>query len=675
MDLISAAKQLEITPAVLRQRLDFHELYMNIDNIPDEVVKEWIEEKKQYMEIYDLFELLMEKNFDGKKKLGAAFKKKLKAYARGFMFWGAEVKTATIWGKHPRYEYVNIEHLDLISNGIYEAMLFYVSSVEEIVDFLINEIRKKNINNTEKISDYMVEYKKVVGNLKHYGEVLNYLRFNLDFDFIIADNKKISTFMSEAEKDISKPGMKVLLGFYDYLKEKSYVISDVIITYHKHQNTKNSNVMPYDINTYFQVAYMVFNEKYWFEQDLIKKSIENPMYAKVWLYHAVLFICAWRSNDIRLKLPRLKLKDSPEETLRKIKSFEYSEQEFTVVAEQLFYGFKYQGKRKKPEKIKKNPSAQTLRFTIAESIKPILGMLALMCEAHNQINGEKGALCEMRPVEFDVCQRFFGKAYITILDGKAFSARRANKNYMNLVNEKSEGIDGYMLAAYARSHTGGINHLPEVTARYLTAKMDGYTPDEVVKCMFERGICSFVPYLLCSALYRKDFELIQIPKQTERMKDLSLSPAGIELLLITDALVEKRIKEQIKKIMEWSDSNSIEDLAKDIIENIINGNILGKEEDVFCLAKACYRRCEYPQRESCMGCGNEMYSKSMMIGLGQEIYRQECFLESAITHAEKIKRTAILENKLYPAAHEMLLVMSKIYGMDIKEYKQILIRD
>lgn len=675
MHIKEVAEQLQISIMTLRYRLDFYELYMQDEVIPDEVVEKWLEERNQYIELDNAIEFINKELLGNEKKLQAIFKTKLKVYAQGCKYWGARVKQHTIWGNHFSNSYVYIKDLDLIKNGLFEAIFFHNSSEEEIVEYLINEIRKKNVNNMEKLSNYIVEYKKKVEKLKNYGELLNYLRFNLDFDLITAENKEISMFMSVTENFISKPALKLLVEFYDYLKENDYISADVRITYNKHQNTeKDTTVLPYDINTYFSIAFMVFNENFWIEQDMINKAIEMQAYAKLWLYHAMLFICAWRSNDIRKKLPRFELKDSPKETLRKIRDFEYSEQEFTVVAEQLFFRFKYQGQSKKPEKIKKNSSAQSLRFTISESVKPVLGMLALMCEAHNEINGEKGSLCEMRAPNNDQCYKLFGKSYKTILNKKAFSARRANKNYMNLVNENAEGIDGYMLAAYARSHTGGFNQLPDVTARYLTAKMDGYTPDEIVKCLFERGICSFIPYLFCSAVYGDEFEKNQIPEQTKRMKDVSLSPARIESLLTIDAAVEKRCKEQIQKIIKWSYSNSMKDFAKELVENIVKGIGLGKEEDVFCLAKICYQRCEYPQRTSCLGCGNEMYAKSMVIGLGQEIYRQEQYLESAKTNAEKIKRNAILDNKLYPAAYEMLFILSEIYHVDIKEYQQILIR-
>ena len=68
-----------------------------------------------------------------------------------------------------------------------------------------------------------------------------------------------------------------------------------------------------------------------------------------------------------------------------------------------------------------------------------------------------------------------------------------------------------------------------------------------------------------------------------------------------------------------------------------------------------------------------MYVRSFLLGLHNEIEYQKRCLEEAVTDGERIKCTAILEEKLYPAAFEMLSVIKNIYKEDIEEYKQLLL--
>lgn len=54
-----------------------------------------------------------------------------------------------------------------------------------------------------------------------------------------------------------------------------------------------------------------------------------------------------------------------------------------------------------------------------------------------------------------------------------------------------------MMAALARSHKGGIGTLPEITDVYLKdANFTGYSPEFILREMFERGIFGFIPAIL-----------------------------------------------------------------------------------------------------------------------------------------------------------------------------------
>ncbi|MES7204600.1 hypothetical protein U6Q21_12570, partial [Cutibacterium acnes] len=67
----------------------------------------------------------------------------------------------------------------------------------------------------------------------------------------------------------------------------------------------------------------------------------------------------------------------------------------------------------------------------------------------------------------------------------------------------------------------------------------------------------------------------------------------------------------------------------------------------------------------------EMYLKTFLNDLHNEIIVDRMKFQNAKTKAERFKWKAILENKLYPAAYEILASMKHIYKQDITEYQRL----
>jgi|GEM_PF-6413707 len=670
-----ASNKLHIGYVTLIKRLDNIDYPITDKGIKKKYLESILLQKEQTISLFDLiinyYKLIRNKD------ITKYFMNKLVVYAVGYRLWGAR------YIEHPVFQlesyrnniiYVYKEDAEIIKSNLYELITLYSASNNEKFKFLMSETSLSNYNET------VVQLKKFFNNDKKdmlgVVEISNYFRYILKKEFTEYDNKEMINIFKNADKDLSGPGRSTLVKFYTFIKEHSLCQSDIIVNYNKHKADLNKEISPYDMNTYFSIAYMVMNKEYWDEHNMIKKAVEKEINAKIWLYHLMHFMCAWRSCDIRKKLPRFNLSDPLQDVLKKVAENCYSQDYYIIISEMIGYKFNYDGKVKKPKKTEKNEDASVLRFIIPESIKPIFGMLAMLCEAHNQINGKSDSLCEMRNPELKQEVRFFDEPYEKILSGHVFSNRRANKNYMNILSGKSEekGMDGYLLAVYARSHMGGIDKVPEVTSRYLKAKMDGYSSDEIVRCLMERGVCSFVPYLLCSAMDNEQFTKKRIEDQTDKINKLKLSPAQIENLLeIEDKLFEIS-KKKVKEIIKLADNHDVKNIIQSIIENIIDGECYGKDENVFCLAKACNKECVQVQRTTCIGCGYEMYLKSVLLELSQEIFYHENKLNNAITEGEKIKRTLILKEKLYPASYEILSAIKYIYGEDITNYKKILER-
>lgn len=671
-----ASNKLHISYVTLIKRLDNIDYPITDKGIKKNYLESILLQKEQTISICDLI-IDYYKSIKNK-IITNYFMNKLIVYAVGYRLWGAR------YIEHPVFQlesysnniiYIYKEDVEIIKSNLYELITLHSVSNNEKFKFLISETVLRNYSETVILLKKFFDnnYKKDILGIV---EICNYFRYILKKEFAEYDNKEMLNIFKNADKDLSGPGKSMLVKFYTFAKEHSSCHSDVIVHYDKHKADLNKDISPYDMNTYFSIAYMVMNKDYWDEHNMIKKAVEKEMNAKIWLYHLMHFMCAWRSIDIRRKLPRFNISDNPHNVLKKVAENCYSQDYYIMIAEMIGYKFDYDGKVKKPQKTEKHENVSILRFAIPESIKPIFGMVALLCEAHNQINGKTGSLCEIRSLELREEVSFFDEPYEKILGGHTFSNRKANKNYMNILSGKSEetGVDGYLLATYARSHMGGIDNIPEVTSRYLKAKMDGYSSDEIVRCLMERGVCSFVPYLLCLAMDNEQFTKKRIEDQTDKIHKLKLSPAQIENLLEIDDKLFEISKRKVKEIIKLADNHNVKNIIQIIIENIIDGECYGKDENVFCLAKACNNECVQVQRTTCIGCGYEMYLKSVLIELSQEIFNHESKLNNAITEGEKIKRTLILKERLYPASYEILSAIKYIYGEDIANYKKILER-
>lgn len=673
-----AAKELNINRVTLIKRLDYADFKITDGQFPIDIFKTILKQKEETVNlttvINDYYKSIKEKN------ISSHLRNKFMVYASGFNFWGAcyiEHPIFQIETYRERAIYIYKDDVKIIQSHLREMIFLSGASYEEKFEFLINETCLKEYSETARLLRAFFENsdKRDTSEIIETG---NYFRYILKKELTEYDDEEITVMFTNSGVDLSGPGRNALVSFYAYMRKHSSCHSNIPAHYNRHGAESKKIVPPYDINTYFSIAYMTLNEEYWDKQCMIQKAVKKEVNAKVWLYHLMQFMCAWRSIDIRSKLPRFKLQDPPREVLNKVANKSYAEQYYISVAEEIGYLFHYneKKKKKKPKKEDHHDATPFLRLSIPESMKPVFGMLALLCEAHNQISGSDCSLCSISPVEYINGVRLFGTPYSDVFKGKAFSNQRANKNNMNKLCEKSEqeGMDGYLLAAYARSHTGGLGRVPEVTSRYLKAKMDGYSADQIVRCLMERGVCSFVPYMLCSVI-DTEFSKKHIEQQTTDIKELCSSPAEIENILSIDEKLAQISKEKVKEIMQLANGENPVKAARQIVENIIRGECYGKNEGVYCLAKACYKGCVQKQRTSCIGCGYEMYLKSVLIELSQEIFEQEKNLNRAATDGERIKREKILKERLYPVSYEILATIKNVFHEDITEYKKILRRN
>ena len=84
-------------------------------------------------------------------------------------------------------------------------------------------------------------------------------------------------------------------------------------------------------------------------------------------------------------------------------------------------------------------------------------------------------------------------------------------------------------------------------------------------------------------------------------------------------------------------------------------------------------RCPFADRDSCIGCGYEIYTKSVMHTLMRE-YTRLIELKQFNGKADTWRYIKILEQAILPAIEEMLSSMKLLYGADISSLLDIVER-
>ncbi len=120
--------------------------------------------------------------------------------------------------------------------------------------------------------------------------------------------------------------------------------------------------------------------------------------------------------------------------------------------------------------------------------------------------------------------------------------------------------------------------------------------------------------------------------------------------------------------------NSVKENVGDILQNIASGNAPGRQDECLCLMTAAKISCPYPDRNSCIGCGYEIYTKTTMHTLMSEYIRLMALKNSA-KNTDSWRQGKILEQAILPAISEMLEAVKLLYhDTDVTEILDIVER-
>ena len=441
-------------------------------------------------------------------------------------------------------------------------------------------------------------------------------------DFFLAELpceiKQLSAVQEEnlaslGSKELPIEQAQLLSAFWLDEKKKGHKNS---INYKVVRNSDNHRERTaYPLAVYSRMAYLIFNRESWESNRLLQKACENGAYANLWAYISLFFICGLRSGDI-LKLPKPDLDISGEELRKK------------VLAGNLDDPARYcRDIRLRMEVKPRNPS-KTERFADSPDIK--LFIPVSLEEPFGIITAIAASFCDEIPPgrpflkqdqRYSAIEEFFGAEFAECLGHKNFQTLRANKSYLQGLEMVADTYNtdapkGYMIAALARSHKGGIGRLPDITEAYLRdAKFSGLDAEFVIREMYERGIFGFIPHLLLESIFGNEYHKLPVSAQTRLINEVGLSPLMIENIVRLRDYALSKAKDCVRNAIKVSDSPS------QIVRRLVTGNASAKSDETLCLMVAAGGSCYYPARTGCLGCRYEIHTKAQIHYLMKEYRR------------------------------------------------------
>ncbi|MDR2712736.1 MAG: hypothetical protein LBB91_06435 [Clostridiales bacterium] len=423
-------------------------------------------------------------------------------------------------------------------------------------------------------------------------------------------------------------------------------------TFHSRVIVEQDN-SAYPIEAFSIMAYCVFNEQAWKDNRLVEKAAESKRYADLWLFCALQFVCALRGTDLkRLPIPQLPL---PGIKLRQeILNGRFPGNEAAALVDGLT--FRLQMKPLKPSKTAASCEVPELKLLIPESLKVPFGIIMALSLSYRE---EGDCFVEAKP-DLNIIREFFGKAFVAATGGRRFSSIRASKAYLQgieLTSQDETGrTKGYMLAALARSHKGGIGSLSEITDIYLKdVAFSGYKPEFILREMFERGILGFIPALLLEMYAGQRYKALDVSKQTELIRCFGLEPVQIERIAQSISAAMTRASHIVREMLETPGLP-----LGQTLQNIASGAAPSRHSELLCLRTAASLSCHEPSRSVCIGCGYEVYTKAALHLLMKE-YTRLCSLRKSSEELDANRYTMILEQAVMPAVCEMLSSMRTLY--------------
>lgn len=495
---------------------------------------------------------------------------------------------------------------------------------------------------------------KDVNSSHTYWQLLDFVLAEIDRDIIEYSEDEIEALAQTASATLTLQTARLFSDFLNNAKSKARTLSQWVYTFEPRAHP-GLNGDAYAFDDYAIMAYCVYNEEAWQSQSMIEKAIERKAFADLWLFVALHLICALRSGDME-RIPSPRLPYGADAIRGEILSCTFPARCAAALSDEMVARFKF--KSMKPSKTRRKSNVPELKLSVQESLRVPLGIIIAIALTHQPEIFPGGGFVRPDNSLYNI-RAFFGEHFVKALGTRRFSSRRANKSYLQGIELMAnvEGAPGkpkgYMLAALARSHGGGIGALAKTTDIYLKdANFSGYTPEFIAREMFERGVFGFIPAVLLEMYAGKKYKALPVGVQTKLIGALGLSPQQIER---TGDAVERSLSKSRRMVADFfKEGGDAKANVFLVLQNIASGNAPGKQDGYLCLMTAATRRCPYPGRGACIGCGYEIFTKTALQSLIGEYVRISAMLDMVPNAVDKMRYGKLLECALYPSIKEFI---------------------
>ena len=408
-------------------------------------------------------------------------------------------------------------------------------------------------------------------------------------------NNDVQVMLKSLKTELSK---KYLIQFLNMMKQKYNLKYSPLEVVKKEKNS----VKAYDAETYVALAKCFFNIDYIYEHNMIEKALNNHIFAEMWLYLTLFFVCGWRASDVCNGWKYLELYRRPEDTFGIHQATLYDDLLNDNIPEDVYENVCLYAigsidiSGKMPSKTAKyNPT--TLTAVITPEMYIFYGLLTLIAECH-KINSGDGYMKDERRLDYQAIgslKMFFGKEIGVILNNRNIHSRRLNKDYLQAVeqNARQNGASSMMssmVASYARNHKD-INTI----ATYLKDhNLNGETADMVLYFMMERGVFGFELYQTIITAFPDAMKKLSLKEQNKIIQQMNITPFQNELEQ-SGLIASVEVKDNFLK----NNTQQTMNLLKSMFE-ISQGCGKSKDDGVGCLMRSQGKVCPYAEFKSCI---------------------------------------------------------------------------
>ena len=584
--------------------------------------------------------------------------------------------------KNPNELYIDIKYQSEVYYEIKYRLLHDTiqafGSAKDKFNYRLNQIvPQKNKVTLNEFSKFAISrISELVGaHSSLYISILDKLEF-LDKEIMLLSTEEVSEIIESLPTKEAKEEFTKFLNKLRSQRPTKYSQ----IEYNIEHNKKMSNYhLPYTEEQYQRFGFLVLSDSHIWYDDYIEKALAKRCYASTWLYSILHYISAWRCGDLINNFPHPDLRMDANAFLNKVKSKTLAKEEALDIIEQVNMRLNLWNLR--PSKTKSN-TTPNLVMEIPESIYEFVGTLIGICEAHYQLSHHPGkrGLISKQAMSRKTQVEFYGPEFIEIFGECGFNNLRAVKNYEIIMSRKADEKKlgtGYMLASIARAHKFKLDKKAETTMVYLKYYKNMEDAEAIVTELFERGVCSFVPYMLTKIVSGKENILsLTHAERTKEIKEIvGMSAFESEMLIQGYNLALERAKSEINEIIQLSVRKGLDpkEIAKDILLNIIYNEAPSKQGNIPCMLIAQGKSCIYPKRENCVGCGHEIYLKSCLFELGNRIQQAKEQALASKTQASKNKNILMIKNVLSPIVAEIFITLKDVYKIEnIDDLKKLI---